>query len=166
MISWLQMMLIFHNALKEYFYLNAHAQGVFNSAIRGQFIQRFTTPVGPSEVVSPMKGKTGASGTAKITVEAAGSTLCIDATIKGFDPVVAYLNYGKVGTNGPTVVDFSSKKKSAGRFLGCGKLKDVGVKDAELAAKILDKPDLFYFTFHQNKTGSGVFKNSIRGQLT
>ena len=149
--------------------MNAHVAAeptkLFNSAIRGQFKQRLSTPLDPSEEVSPMKGKSGASGKAKITFESAGSVMCIDATIKGFDPLLAYLYAGATGTNGNVVVNFSSKKVSAGRFRGCGTLKDLGVTDADLAAKILDNAKNYYFNFHQDKKGSGYFKTSIRGQL-
>ena len=85
-----QMPLTICDASQEFFYVNAHVAAepvtLFNSGIRGQFKQRFTTPLVPSEAVSPLKGKSGASGTAKISFESAGSVMCIDATIKGFDP--------------------------------------------------------------------------------
>jgi hypothetical protein len=149
--------------------VNAHIAAtptkLFNSAIRGQFKQRFTTPLVPGEEVSPLKGKSGASGTAKISFEAAGTVMCIDATIKGFDPRIAYLYRGAAGENGVMFVNFSSKKVSAGRFNGCGTLKELGVTDKGLAAKILDNPKNFYFNFHQDKQGSGVFNTAIRGQL-
>lgn len=164
-----QMPLTICDASQEFFYVNAHVAAepvtLFNSGIRGQFKQRFTTPLVPSEAVSPLKGKSGASGTAKISFESAGSVMCIDATIKGFDPLIAYLYSGAAGTNGNVVVNFSSKRVSAGRFFGCGTLKELGVTDTDLAAKILDNAKNFYFNFHQDKKGSGVYNTSLRGQL-
>ena len=163
------MLLTTCDASQEFFYVNAHIAAtpakLFNSSIRGQFKQSFTTPLLPKEEVSPLKGKSGASGTAKISFEAAGSIMCIDATIKGFDPLLAYLYDGDAGTNGDVVVNFSSKKVSAGRFFGCGTLKELGVADKNLAATILDNAKKFYFNFHQDKKGSGVFNTAIRGQL-
>lgn len=143
----------------------ASPNALFYEVIRGQFKQRISTPVVPAEVVSPLKGKVGASGKARLSFENAGSKLCIDATINGFNPKLAYLSRALTGANGPVVVNFSSKRKAAGRFLGCIDLANLVGADADLAAKILDKPEMYYFTFHQDKKGSGVFNNSVRGQL-
>ena len=149
--------------------MNAHVAvdptALFNRAIRGQLRQRFRTSVVPSEEVSPFKGKSGASGDATISFDAAGTVICIDATIKGFNPVLVHLHNGKAGSNGDVVVDFSSKKVAPGRFLGCGKLSELGVTNVLLATKILENLSNFYLNFHLGKPNTGDFNVAIRGQL-
>ena len=149
--------------------MNAHVAGdptaLFNRAIRGQLRQRFRTTVVPSEEVSPFKGKSGASGTATISFEAAGTVICIDATVKGFNPALVHLHNAKAGLNGDVVVDFSTKKVAPGLFLGCGKLSELGATDTLVAQKILAGPSNFYFNFHLGKPGTNDFNVAIRGQL-
>ena len=143
--------------------MNTHVAGdptdLFNRAIRGQLRQRFRTGVVPSEEVSPFKGKSGASGDATISFESAVKLICIDATIKGFNPVLAHLHNGNAGSNGDVVVDFSSMKVAPGRFLGCASTSVL------LATKILENPESFYFNFHLGEPNTGDFFVAIRGQL-
>ncbi|KAI2505692.1 CHRD domain [Fragilaria crotonensis] len=149
--------------------VNAHVAGdptsLFNRAIRGQVLQKFRTKVVPSEEVSPFKGKSGASGFATVSFENAGKAICIDATITGFNPVLAHLHNAKSGSNGAVVVNFTSKKVATGRFLGCGTLSELGVTDSSLASKILANPSSFYFNFHLGNPDTSDFNVAIRGQL-
>ena len=155
--------------LQDLFYVNAHVAGdptaLFNRAIRGQLRQRLRTTVVPSEEVSPFMGKAGASGIATISFEAAGTVICIDATVKGFAPVLAHLHNAKVGFNGGVVVNFSSMMVAPGRFLGCGTLSELGVTNALVAQTILADPSDFYFNFHLGASGTSDFNVAIRGQL-
>lgn len=149
--------------------MNAHVAGtptaLFNLAIRGQLVQSFSTDVVPSEEVSPFKGKSGTTGYATISFESAGTVVCIDATITGFDPVLAHLHNEKAGVNGPVIMDLSNKKVAPGRFLGCGTLSELGVSNVQVVAKILDIPSDFYFNFHLGKPGTSKFNVAVRGQL-
>ena len=155
--------------MQDLFYVKAHVAGdptaLFNRAIRGQLRQRFRTKVVPSEEVSPFKGKSGASGISTISFEAAGTVICIDATVKGFNPVLVHLHNAKASLNGDVVVDFSSKKVAPGSFLGCGKQSELGVTNALIAQKILADPSSFYFNFHLGKPGTTDVNVAIRGQL-
>ena len=129
-------------------------------SIRGQFVQSFETSLSPSEVVAPDVGKTDAKGSASVRYQDAGASLCLDATITGFDPKVADLHVGKAGSAGKKVLDFSGTKLSACRFLGC-----VASSNTDLVKTILDNPASYYLTFHQGAEGSSTYKNSIRGNL-
>jgi CHRD domain len=62
-------------------------------------------------------GALGASGVATIKFESAGTVICIDATIMGFDPALAHIHNAKAGSNGVLLVDFTSTKIAPGRFL-------------------------------------------------
>jgi len=154
------------------FYVNAHVASapveVKNLAIRGQLLQAFKTTVVPSEEVSPFVGKVGASGVATIKFESAGTVICVDATIQGFDPVLGHLHNAQSGVNGPVVVDFSSTKVAPGRFLGCITVSDppeAGQPSVQTVLDILDDPSDYYFNFHAGAPQTPDFNVAIRGQL-
>ena len=137
---------------------------LFNLAIRGQLIQKYSTKVVPSEEVSPFTGKSGASGFATVSFESGGTKACIDATIKGFDPVLAHLHNAKTGVNGGVVLDFTGEKVASGRFLGCASISEIGTGGISTVLDILADPTDYYFNFHLGATGSN-FNVAIRGQL-
>ena len=158
---------------QDLYYVNAHVAGapdnVKNLAIRGQIVQAFSTTVLPSEEVSPFVGKDGASGVARIKFESAGTVICVDATIQGFDPVLAHVHNAQPGVNGPVVVDFSGTKVAPGRFLGCITLSvppEAGQPATiENVVNILDDPSDYYFNFHDGAAQTPDFNIAVRGQL-
>ena len=133
--------------------------------IRGQFIQRLTTDVNTYEEVGEYEADLDASGVATISFEEAGKSICMDATITGFDPAIAHFHKGQSGENGELIADLSKFKVAPGRFLGCSSLSGLNVDDSDLASKVLDKPWEFYIQFHLGKRGSGNFMKAIRGQF-
>jgi len=156
----------------DLYYVNAHVAGapdnVKNLAIRGQLVQAFSTTVLPSEEVSPFVGKDGASGVARIKFESAGTVICIDATIQGFDPVLAHVHNAQPGVNGPLVVNFSDTKIAPGRFLGCITLSvpaESGQPTIENVVSILDNPADYYFNFHGGVPQTSDYNIAIRGQF-
>jgi hypothetical protein len=54
---------------------------------------------------------------AAVKFESAGTEICVDATIQGFDPVLAHLHNAQPGVNGPLVVNFSSTRVAPGDSL-------------------------------------------------
>ena len=152
--------------------MNAHVAGapdnVKNLAIRGQLVQAFSTTLLPSEEVSPFVGKDGASGVASIKFESAGTVICVDATIQGFDPVLAHVHNAQPGVNGPLVVNFSDTKIAPGRFLGCITLSvpaEAGQPTIENVVNILDNPADYYFNFHGGVPQTSDYNIAIRGQF-
>ena len=145
--------------------------------VRGQLVQELTTHLTASEEVAPFIGMKGAHGVATISFEEAGTMVCIDATIEGFDPAVAHLvrrgsggSGGSGGSNkkGTKIFNFSTKRLSPGRFNGCGSLSQLA-SDGNLAsvatvASILHDPSAFCFHFHEAK-GDNDNNHGIRGQL-
>ena len=165
---------LWHYALcfQDLYYVNAHVAGappeVKNLAIRGQLLQKFSTTVLAAEEVAPFVGQGGAFGVATIKFESAGTVICIDATITGFDPVLAHLHNAQPGVNGPVVVNFSDKKVAPGRFLGCLSVAvppQPGPPTVENVVNILDDPSDYYFNFHAGSPPSSDFNIAIRGQL-
>ena len=133
--------------------------------IRGQLVQRLSTDVNTEENVSPFEVDLDAYGDVTISLEVAGTTMCIDATIKGFDPLVCHFHKGNVDKNGVLVANLSSLRVAAGRYLGCAAFSSLGISNNQLGAEFLASPSSYYIQFHQNKEGSGVFNNAIRGQF-
>lgn len=162
-------LLTFYNASQEYFYVNAQVaespESLRLRGIRGQFIQRLTTDVSADEEVGQYEQDLDASGTATISFEDGGTTICMDANITGFDPVASHFHNGPAGANGDLVADFSKFRVAPGRFLGCNTLSGLGIDDSEIASKVLDQPSDFYIQFHLGKQGSGKFNTAIRGQF-
>ena len=136
--------------------------------IRGQLIQGYTTKVNTAEEVDKIEEDFVGSGTARIWFESGGSIMCIDATIKDFDPVLAHLHKGDFGKNGVQLADLSSKRRAAGHYLGCGSLSELGVNESQratLAANFLANPEDYYIQFHQAKADKPEFHNAVRGQF-
>lgn len=103
----------------------------------------------------------GAHGVSTISFEEGGNVACIDATIEGFDPLVAQLRGGPV-SNKPLTLDFSSQRLAPGRFNGCIELSAPGTAASVVAAKnILHDPTAYYFLFKQTKSST----QAIGGQL-
>lgn len=158
---------------KDLYYVNAHVAAappdVKNLAIRGQLLQKFSLTVLPSVVADPFMGKEGASGVATIKFESAGTAICIDATIIGFDPALAHIHNAKAGSNGVLVVDFTSTKIAPGRFLGCISVPlTPGVdQPASIAIveSILGDPSDYFFFVHEGIEPDLTYYNGIRAQL-
>jgi CHRD domain len=136
--------------------------------IRGQLVQGYKTSMSTAEEVDDVEENFVGSGVAKVWFEEAGKMMCIDATIVGFDPVVAHLHKGDFGENGVLMAVLSSKKKSPGRFLGCGELSQLRVDSSQrsiLAADFLEYPSHYYIQFHEKSVEYPEFHNAIRGQF-
>ncbi|KAI2501523.1 hypothetical protein MHU86_12968 [Fragilaria crotonensis] len=121
----------------------------------------------PSEEVSRLWERR-ASGVATIKFESAGTVICVDATIQGFDPVLGHLHNAQSGVNGPVVVNFSSTKVAPGRFLGCITVANppvAGQPSVQTVLDILDDPSDYYFNFHAGAPQTPDFNVAIRGQL-
>jgi hypothetical protein len=154
------------------FYVNAHVaaspDSLFLQGIRGQFIQQFKAILSPDTAVAPFMGVAGASGIATVSIENGGGILCFDAQIAGgFNPLVAVINFGAVGTNGDVVFNFSSTKVAVSTFFGCLTLEELGTKLEDVCELVADG-NLYYFNFHEGPPGDdngGIFLNTIRGQL-
>jgi hypothetical protein len=133
--------------------------------IRGQLVQGFKASLQNQQTVTPYDNVIpDASGTASMTVESAGEIVCFDASIDGFDPMLAHLRFGEIGTNGNLVIDFSSTKVGTGRYLGCVPIGRLGIDIATVLA-ILAHGDSYYFEFHDAESEPD-FYTTIRGQLS
>jgi hypothetical protein len=70
--------------LQEKFYVNAHVgeepDAFSKLTIRGQLVQKFTADLMGSNNVAPFKAPKSAAGEATISVEAAGTVVCFDAS--------------------------------------------------------------------------------------
>jgi hypothetical protein len=139
--------------------------------VRGQLVQELTTHLTASEEVAPFIGMKGAHGVATISFEEAGTMVCIDATIEGFDPAVAHLVRRASGGSkkkGTKIFNFSTKRLAPGRFNGCGSLSQLALDgnfaSVDTVASILHDPTAFCFHFHQAK-GDSDNNHGIRGQL-
>lgn len=142
--------------------------GLAGLGIRGQLVRGYTTDVKTGEEVGVFEQDFKGSGVAKIWFEEAGRTMCIDATIEGFDPRVAHLHRGDFGENGVLLATLSSKRAAEGRFLGCGALPNLGVDGSQrstLAADFLANPARYYIQFHDTGVGNVGFHDAIRGQF-
>ena len=135
--------------------------------IRGQLVHELTAQVSDLQVKKPLIGVNGAHGVATVSFEEAGTVVCIDAAINGFDPVIAVLR-GGLNSKDDQIFDFSSKKLAPGRFNGCDKLSELTAPgtfaNVDTVTNILSDPTAYYFQFHQAKGGS-QFNNAVRGQL-
>lgn len=144
--------------------MTASPGGVGPRAIRGQLLQGFMTKLSNDLTVAPYNNVVpGASGMSMLTFENEGTMACFDATINGFDPVLAHVHFGQPGSNGPIFFDFSSVKVEMGRFLGCISILDLG-HTQQSVCELLADGYLYYFEFHQSDTEPGIF-TTIRGQL-
>jgi len=135
-----------------------------DSVIRGQIWQAFPARLENEQTVAPFNNTvSGASGRARINVEAGGTVVFFDATISQFDPDVAKLARGEEGENGIIVLNFSSLKIGTGRFLGSLTIDELGVSEQAIIEMIAD-PGLYYFTFQGGEQAPEAF-TSIRGQV-
>ena len=138
--------------------------------IRGQLVQGYRTDMTTEEQVDGEKepGFVG-SGSAKVWFEEGGKTMCIDATVKGFKTKVAHFHRGDYGENGVQMAVFSKFTKADGScFLGCDSLSALGVdasQRATFAEDFLANPSDYYIQFHEEKQGTSLFHNAIRGQF-
>ena len=133
--------------------------------IRGQLVQRLYTDVNTDENVAQYETDLDASGDVTMSLEVAGTTLCMDATITGYDPLVSHFHKGDFGKNGALVANLSSLRVSPGRYLGCASFSMLGISNNQLGAEFLASPSSFYIQFHGDKEGSGHFNEVVRGQF-
>lgn len=144
--------------------MNASPGGVGERAVRGQFIQGFSAMLSNEQTVAPYNVVVpGASGMSTVTFENGATTVCFDSTINGFDPAVAHLHFGQLGSNGPIFFDFSDVRVTSGRFLGCLSVAELG-QTPDSVCELLADGYIYYFDFHLSDTEPGVF-TTIRGQL-
>ena len=162
--SWLHAL-----CFQDLYYVNAHVgKDASTRAIRGQLLQKFSTTVLAAEEVAPFVGQGDFFGVATIKFESAGTVICIDATITGFDPELAHLHNAQPGVNGPVVVNFSGNKIAPGRFLGCVSVvvpPAPGPPTVATVENILDDPSDYYFNFHAGLPNTAAFNVAVRGQL-
>jgi len=98
-------------------------------------------------------GDTDGSGSATVTIDAAGGEVCFDITYTGIGAVAAgHIHSGGAGANGPVVVDFALNDTTTE---GCVSA------DATTITSILNAPSLFYVNIHTAEFPDGA----IRGQL-
>lgn len=98
-------------------------------------------------------GDTDGSGSATVTIDAAGGEVCFDITYTGIGAVAAgHIHSGGAGANGPVVVDFALNDTTTE---GCVDA------DATAITAILNAPSLFYVNIHTAEFPDGA----IRGQL-
>lgn len=98
-------------------------------------------------------GDTDGSGSATVTIDAAGGEVCFDISYTGIDAVAAgHIHSGGAGANGPVVVDFALNDTTTD---GCVSA------DATTITSILNAPSLFYVNIHTAEFPDGA----IRGQL-
>lgn len=153
----------------------SNPDSLFFQGIRGQVLQAFTAPLSPEQSIAPFMGVEGASGTATVRFESGGTVLCFDASIDGFDPMIAHLNFAAENVNGPVILDFSSTRVGTGRFFGCLTIAELGI-DIEAAKSILADGYIYNFDFHEGEAppdfdftemhGASIpYLNTIRGQL-
>lgn len=154
----------------ELFYVNAYVASsptsVSDRGVRGQLVQRLFTNVTTDEnnVQFEMPGFK-ASGVTTIWFENAGTKMCINATIKGYDLLLAHFHLGEPGENGVLVADLSSLRVAARRYLGCGSFASLGITNSQLADNVLANPSKYYIQFHVDDVESGLFNYAIRGQF-
>jgi hypothetical protein len=146
-------------------YIRASPGGVAeNYAIRGQIWQAFPALLSNDQVVAPFDTVVeGATGRVRVSVEEGGNRVFFDATVIGFDPVVAKLAQGDPGENGIIVLNFSSTKIGEGRFLGSLTIDELGVSYQHVVEMLAD-PGLYYFTFQLGTEAPAAY-TSIRGQV-
>ena len=149
--------------------MSALAGGAIGAAgthgIRGQLVQGFQAVLQNQQTVAPYDNVIpDASGTASMTVESAGQIICFDASIDGFDPRLAHLRVGEVGTNGNLVIDFSTTKVGTGHYMGCVPIGRLGI-DTTTVLAILAHGERYYFEFHDSESEPD-FYTTIRGQLS
>lgn len=98
-------------------------------------------------------GDPDGTGSASITVDAAGAEVCFEITASGIDAIAAgHIHSGGAGTNGPVVIDFALSDTNTS---GCV------TADAATIASVLNTPSLFYVNVHTAMHPDGA----IRGQL-
>lgn len=153
----------------EMFYVEADVAAspyaLSRRGIRGQLLQRLSTDVNIDENVAEYEIELDASGDVTMSLEAAGTTLCIDATIEGFDPLVCHFHKGDYGKNGVRIADLSTLRVSPGRYLGCASFSALGISNNQLGAEFHESPSSYYIQFHGTKSGGGRFNDVVRGQF-
>ena len=164
------MLLIRHDSSQELFYVNAHVarppSPVSKHGIRGQLVQRLFTKVNNDENFDQFDVPGfKASGVATIWFENAGTRMCINATIKGYDPLIAHIHRGVPRKNGVLVANLSAQRVAARRYLGCAPFSSLGVTNSHLADNVLANPSNYYIQFHLDDVDSGLFNYAIRGQF-
>lgn len=147
-------------------YVTGSPSAVSKRGIRGQLVQRLFTDVSTDEnneqfEVPGFK----ASGVVTIWFENAGTTMCINASINGYDPRIAHFHRGGPDENGVLVANLSAQRVAARRYLGCGSFSSLGVTNSQLGDDVLANPSNYYIQFHLDDVDSGLFNYAVRGQF-
>ncbi len=164
--------------LQEKFYVNAHVgeepDAFSKLTIRGQLVQKFTADLMGSNNVAPFKAPKNTAGEATISVEAAGTVVCFDASffkasktssVPASSLLLAQIHMGTKGETGDLLMDFSPTRVSSERFFGCRTLKELGIVGVQVIADLLADPTDYYVDAHVGKSGSSNFNVALRGQL-
>jgi hypothetical protein len=114
----------------------------------------YASMTGIQEVPGP--GDPGATGTARVRVDAKAGRACWDLYVRGNDPATAaHIHRGAAGSAGPVVVTLTTPD-AAGHSQGCAPI------DAALARQMIFQPYGFYVNVHTGRFPSGITRGQLR----